>query len=89
MNDIPHRQFVTFALNGECYAIDILSVREIRAKSMPTHVPNSHPHVVGVINLRGAIIPVIDLRVAFGLRPVAVADGNAIVITATKWSSRR
>lgn len=64
---IGHRQYLSFILEGEEFALDILRVQEIRGWSRPTYIPNSPPYMCGVINLRGAIIPVIDLRVRFGL----------------------
>src|SRR5947209_7276454 len=55
-------QYLTFSLAGEDYGIDILKVQEIKGYSAATRVPNSPAHVVGVINLRGAIVPIVDLR---------------------------
>jgi purine-binding chemotaxis protein CheW len=59
--------FLSFALAGEEYAIDILRVQEIRGICPVTPLPQSPPHVRGVMNLRGAVVPVIDLRSALGL----------------------
>jgi purine-binding chemotaxis protein CheW len=62
-------QLVTFAISEEEFGIDILRVQEI-IRIMPiTKVPNSPPAVEGVINLRGKVIPVIDLRKRFGMEP--------------------
>lgn len=60
------QQFVTFGLQGRNFCVDIMSVREIRMVDAVTPVPGSEPHVRGVINLRGNIIPMIDLRARFG-----------------------
>lgn len=67
-------QLVTFELGDEEFAIDILAVREINRMLQITRVPQSAAEVEGVINLRGHIIPVIDLRTRFGM---AKRDANA------------
>lgn len=59
------QEYLTFTLGGEEYAIDILRVQEIRAYEKPTAVAKAPPFVKGVINLRGAIVPVVDLRIKF------------------------
>ena len=61
-------QLVTFEVGGEEYAVDILAVQEINRMMDLTRVPQSPAEVEGVINLRGKIIPVIDLRKRFGLQ---------------------
>lgn len=61
------QQQLTFTLAGEEYGIDILAVREIRAWSRVTRIPQTPEYVLGVLNLRGAIVPVVDLRLRFGL----------------------
>lgn len=64
----PHRQeFLTFVLGGEEYAIDILKVQEIRGYDAVTPIAHAPEFIKGVINLRGAIVPIIDLRIKFGL----------------------
>ena len=60
-------QVLTFSLGKESYGIDILQVQEIRGWAPVTHIPQSPPHVLGVLNLRGSIVPIIDLRVRFSL----------------------
>jgi purine-binding chemotaxis protein CheW len=55
-------QYLTFELAGELFAIPILSVQEIRGWESVSRVPRSPEHVLGVINLRGAVVPVVDLR---------------------------
>jgi purine-binding chemotaxis protein CheW len=59
-------QYVTFTIGQDEYAVDITSVREIKAWSEPTMLPNQPPHMLGVLNLRGAIVPIFDLRRRFG-----------------------
>ena len=60
-------EYVTFRLGGESYGIEILKVREIRAYETPTPIANSPAFIKGVINLRGVIVPILDLRVKFHL----------------------
>lgn len=60
-------QYLTFSLAGEHYGVEILAVREIRGWSKVTRIPQSPPFVLGVLNLRGAIVPIMDLRSRFGL----------------------
>jgi purine-binding chemotaxis protein CheW len=74
------RQHLAFTLNGEIYAIDILQIREIIEFGALTEVPMMPPTIRGVINLRGAVVPVIDLSARFGRGPSAVARRTCIVI---------
>ena len=60
-------QYLTVNLRNEEYGIDILAVREIRGWTPVTRIPQAPPFILGVLNLRGAIVPVIDLRLRFGL----------------------
>lgn len=73
-------QLVTFEINGEEYAFDILAVQEINRMLELTRVPQSPPEVEGVINLRGRIIPVLDLRTRFGMPPLERSEQNRIVV---------
>lgn len=72
-------QQLTITLADEEYGIDILSVREIRAWSKVTRIPQTPVYVLGVLNLRGAIVPVIDLRLRFGL-PRENYDGTTVTV---------
>jgi purine-binding chemotaxis protein CheW len=74
------RQHLAFTLNGEIYAIEILQIREIIEFGTLTEVPMMPPTIRGVINLRGAVVPVIDLSARFGRGPSAVARRTCIVI---------
>ena len=64
------KQFLTFFMADEEYGVDILTVQEIRSWEEITEIPNSPDFVKGVINLRGTIVPIIDLRLRFGLPAV-------------------
>lgn len=77
---LPLRQYLTFMLAGEEYALDILWVQEIRGWCRATRVPNSAEFMCGVINLRGAIIPIIDLRLRFGLPQQAYSSTTVVVV---------
>jgi len=71
------RQLVVFQLGGEGYCVDISKVREINRVVDITKIPESPEFVEGVINLRGQIIPIIDLRKRFGLTIESERSGNA------------
>jgi purine-binding chemotaxis protein CheW len=71
-------QYLTVNLAQEEYAIDILAVREIRGWTPVTRIPQAPSYVLGVLNLRGAIVPVLDLRLRFGL---AREEYNATTVT--------
>lgn len=73
-------QLVTFEVGAEHYAVDILSVQEINRMMQITRVPHSPASLEGVINLRGRIIPVIDLRKRFGLANTENHDESRIVV---------
>lgn len=74
------RQLLTFSLGAEQYGVDILRVQEIRGWSPVTKVPKLPPHVLGVLNLRGAIVPVIDLRVRFSMPSAEFTALTVIVV---------
>src|SRR5262245_13744873 len=60
------REHLTFRLGSEEYGLDILRVQEIRSYEEPTHIAGAPSFLKGVINLRGVIVPIVDLRVKFG-----------------------
>lgn len=62
------RQYISFKIGDEEYGVDIMAIREIKGWNPATELPDSPPHLRGVINLRGAIIPVFDLRARFSGR---------------------
>lgn len=73
------REFLTFRLGAESFGIDILKVQEIRGWDEPTAIPNAPAFIKGVINLRGVIVPVLDLRMKFNL-PQADYNRFTVVI---------
>lgn len=74
------RQLVVFDLGGEVYGVDINTVREIIRVQEITHVPNAPEFVEGVINLRGKVIPIVDLRKKFALQKGDETKENRIVV---------
>jgi len=79
-NIAAREEFLTFRLGNEEYAIDILQVREIRACEPVTRIADAPESVMGVINLRGAIVPIIDLRVKFKLPQSGGASSVVIIV---------
>lgn len=73
------KQFLSFRLGAEAYGIDILTVQEIRGFEAPTRMVNAPADTLGVLNLRGTIVPVIDLRRRFGM-PEPTFDSNTVTI---------
>lgn len=73
-------QFLTFFMNNAEYGIDILSVQEIRGWENTTEVPNSPSFVRGVMNLRGTIVPIIDLRERFSIATVAYSEVTVVIV---------
>jgi purine-binding chemotaxis protein CheW len=73
-------KYLTFGLEREDYAIDVLRVHEIRTSGAITAVPNAPAHVRGVMNLRGTIIPVVDLRTRLGMPEIEAGRVTAIVV---------
>lgn len=74
------RQLVVFDLAGENYGVDINTVREIIRMQQVTHVPDAPEYVEGVMNLRGSVIPVIDLRKRFGLNVTEQTAESRVVV---------
>jgi purine-binding chemotaxis protein CheW len=74
------RQYLTFSLAGEMYAVAILNVKEIIEYGSLTEIPMMPAFIRGVINLRGAVVPVIDLSARFGAQPTEIGRRTCIVI---------
>jgi purine-binding chemotaxis protein CheW len=73
-------QFLTFNLGEELYGVDILRVQEIKGYTTVTTIPNTPPHIKGVFNLRGTIVPIIDLRTLFGMPPIEYTRFTVIIV---------
>lgn len=76
----PQRQFLTFSLAGEEYGVDILRVQEIRAWIPVTPLPNARPWIRGVLDLRGTVVPVVDLRERLGMAPADYGPTTVVVV---------
>ena len=73
-------QFLTFIMNKEEYGVNILCVQEIRGWESATPLPNSPSHIKGVINLRGTIVPIIDLRQCFSLAAIEYTPVTVVIV---------
>ncbi len=80
-------KYLTFALSNEEYGVGILNVREIIGLMEITAVPHTLPHVKGVINLRGRVIPVLDLRLKFGMEVQEYDERTCIIVVEIESSS--
>jgi len=77
-------QFLTFMLAGEEYGVDILTVQELRGWEATTPIPNSPSYVRGVINLRGVVVPIVDLRDRFNLECIDYGPTTVVIIVKVK-----
>lgn len=80
------RQFLTFIMADEEYGVDILAVQEIRGWEEITAIPNAPDFVKGAINLRGTIVPIIDLRLRFGLQAIAYSPITVVIVVKVELS---
>jgi purine-binding chemotaxis protein CheW len=80
----PTKEFLTFRLGSEEYGIDILRVQEIRSYEAPTRIANSPPFIKGVVNLRGVIVPVVDLRIKLGCSQVDYNGFTVVIVLNVK-----
>jgi purine-binding chemotaxis protein CheW len=73
-------QYLTFMLAGEEYGVDILRVQEIKGWDKVTRIPHTPDYVLGVINLRGAVVPILDLRRRFGLETIDFGPTTVVIV---------
>lgn len=78
--DNAENQYLTFMLAGEEYGVDILTVQELRGWEKTTPIPNTPSFVLGVINLRGVVVPIVDLRDRFGLERMEYGSTTVVII---------
>lgn len=76
-------QVLTFTLGTELYGLDILRVQEIKGWEIPTPIPNAPNYVKGVVNLRGVVVPIIDLRERFAIAEPTYDDSTVVIIVRT------
>jgi purine-binding chemotaxis protein CheW len=74
------KEFLSFRLGGEEYGIDILRVQEIRSYEPPTRIANTPHFIKGVVNLRGVIVPIIDLRLKLGCESADYTDFTVVIV---------
>jgi len=73
-------QFLTFSLGDELYGVDILRVQEIKGYTAVTKIPNTPSHIKGVLNLRGTIVPIVELRTKFGMPTIDYTTFTVIIV---------
>jgi purine-binding chemotaxis protein CheW len=77
-------QFLTFHLGEELYGVDILRVQEIKGYTAVTRIPNMPAHIKGVVNLRGTIVPIIELRTKFGMPTITYTAFTVIIVVVVR-----
>lgn len=82
------RQLITFQLGAQSFGLDILVIREIRAWSPTTRLPHVPSYVAGVVNLRGTVLPVVDLAARLGWERVDPTDRHVIIVVQVDGQSR-
>jgi purine-binding chemotaxis protein CheW len=86
---VGSNQMLTFTLGDETYGVDILRVQEIRGWTPVTRIPQTPPHVLGVLNLRGSIVPIVDLRMRFMLPHVEYTPLTVIIVLSVESPAGR
>jgi len=81
-------QFLTFLLDSEQYAVDILCVEEIRSWENPTKIPNAAGYIKGVINMRGIIVPIVDLRLKFNIGEAEYTEITVVIVLTVKQGTK-
>jgi purine-binding chemotaxis protein CheW len=87
--DAGSKQVLTFTLGDETYGVDILRVQEIRGWSPVTRIPQAPTHVLGVLNLRGSIVPIVDMRMRFSLERAEYTPLTVIIVLSVQSSIGR
>ncbi len=78
--EIQNEQFLTFELAGESYGVEILKVQEIRGWEPVRCIPNTPDYIKGALNLRGAVVPIIDLRERFGMEKTEYSPVTVVIV---------
>lgn len=87
-NDEHDSQYLSFVVGNEEFSVNILKVQEIRAWEEPTFLPNSPEFIKGVLNLRGTIVPVMDLRIRFGFKNFQYKATTVVIILKSNSQDR-
>jgi purine-binding chemotaxis protein CheW len=82
------RQLITFEVENQVFGIDIMAIREIRAWTPTTRLPHVPHYVAGVVNLRGTVLPVVDLAARLGWRPSEPTARHVIIVTQVEGQFR-
>ncbi|EGA65195.1 chemotaxis protein CheW [Vibrio brasiliensis] len=77
---IATQEFLSFLLEGEEYGVPILDVREVRGWNTVREVPNSPAYMKGVLEIRGEYVPIVDLRMRFGLAPATISVTTVVIV---------
>lgn len=85
--DTDADQYLTFLLAGEEYGVDILRVQEIKGWDAVTQIPNTPKYIRGVINLRGTIVPIIDLRLRFNMEQLEYGPTTVVIVLRVERSN--
>src|SRR5579875_1359971 len=80
---MARRSLLSFRVNGQAFAVDVARVREVRGWTAPTPVPAAPPYLQGVMNLRGAVLPVVDLNVRLGFHEKPMTRRHVVIIAQT------
>jgi len=86
-NESAEDQVLSFVLGKEEYGVDILRVQEIKGWEKTTAIPNTPNYVMGVINLRGSVVPIVDLRVRFNIEELTYNDSTVVIIVRSEDSA--
>lgn len=76
----PAGQYLSFRLDSEHYGIDIMKVQEIRSYEQPTRMPNAAGYLLGVVDLRGVVVPILDLRLRFGCSSAEITASTVVIV---------
>ncbi len=82
--EVEEKELLSFLVSGQDYSVDIMSVREIRSGASATSLPHSPDYVRGVINLRGTVLPIIDLAKRLGMEADLDESRNVIIVVAVE-----
>lgn len=86
---VQYEQYLTFYMGSEEFGVNILSVQEIRGWDPVTPIPNAPKHVVGVMNLRGTVVPIVDLRMCFAISSLQYTEQTVVIILAVRSGSHK
>lgn len=87
-NDGNSSQYLTFILGGEEYGINILSVQEIKGWMPATPIPNLPEHILGVMNLRGTVVPILDLRIRFDFEEIEYGPMTVVIVVKVRGEEK-